>query len=236
MAVEAQPIIHFDVLPSDKRVVTGAATDPASAEARLTMRNVVVHYHFFKNAGTSIDKMLQESFTTGWRSIEKDNDYTTGFDLSQYIVENAGISAISSHTALFPVPDIAGTVVWPIFFLRHPIARILSVYDFERKQGDLTDGSRVAGSKSLGEYLSWRLSRHGDRTISDFHVFRLSRGTASKVRVTKQEELDEAKSILDRSAFFGIVERFDQSIFNLERWLSTAFPNIRLQSVHKNIT
>jgi hypothetical protein len=196
-------------------------------------RNVIVHYHFFKNAGTSIDEMLRENFGAVWRSYEEGAKPT---ELSQYIIQDPDITVVSSHKALFPVPEIEGVAIWPIFYLRHPIDRFLSIYEFERNQRALTDGAKIASTNSISEYLRWRMARSTDRTVCDFHVYRLSRGGAFRGRPTRSEELEEAKSFLDRAGFFGIVEHFEKSVDWLQRWLSPEFPTLKLRPVHANVT
>ena len=34
------------------------------------MRNVVIHYHIFKNAGSSIDKILLDNYGSAWAPFE----------------------------------------------------------------------------------------------------------------------------------------------------------------------
>jgi len=197
------------------------------------MRNVICHYHFFKNAGTSVDKILQANFGAAWRSYEGDGKRP---DLSSYIADDPRILAVSSHTASLPVPEIEGVAIWPIFFLRHPIERFLSVYEFERTQGATTEGAKVASSKSIQGYLRWRLSRPTDRAICDFHVYRLSRACAFRGKPSRAEELHSAKNFLGAAGFFGIVERFRESLDWLEAWLRQPFPTVKLQLVHANVT
>ena len=34
------------------------------------MRTVILHYHLFKNAGTSVDRLLQRNFPDAWATRE----------------------------------------------------------------------------------------------------------------------------------------------------------------------
>src|SRR5215472_14641285 len=92
-------------------------------------RQILVHYHIFKNAGTSIDAMLRASFRSRWEKFDPDLPVSdpSGM-LAQFIAERPRVRAISSHTICPPLPAIEGTYLQPIFFLRHPIARVASAY------------------------------------------------------------------------------------------------------------
>lgn len=197
------------------------------------MRHVIVHYHHFKNAGTSIDVALKENLGSGWRSIEGRDGPP---DLAALIAQDPQVAAISSHTALLPLPRVPHVAIWPIFFLRHPLERILSVYDFEKKQGSVTESSRFAGARSMSDYVRWRLERINDRAIRDFHVYRLSRGAGLRGGVPRTQELEAAQQLLAGLGFFGIVSRFEQSIGWLGNWLAQPFPHISLRAVRANVT
>ncbi|WOD06199.1 hypothetical protein [Marinomonas sp. GJ51-6] len=103
------------------------------------MKTVILHYHLFKNAGTSLDAAFKENF-----SVEQGEWVTREFsaqpaknreELKQWIIDNPQAKCFSSHTAIFPVPHIDGINIIPVIFYRHPIDRIASAYSFEKKQG-----------------------------------------------------------------------------------------------------
>jgi len=58
--------------------------------------------------------------------------------------------------------------------LRHPIERIRSVYDFERKQRGRTPGSRAAKSKSFRDYVAWRMTPAVAHTIRNYQTLYLA--------------------------------------------------------------
>ena len=101
----------------------------------MSKRPVIVHFHLFKNAGTSVDRILQRNFGDRWIEIEGPNNKKLTQDaLIDFIRGNPQYDAISSHTAVVSVPQYDDIEIIPIFFYRHPIDRIRSAYDFERKQ------------------------------------------------------------------------------------------------------
>jgi hypothetical protein len=100
---------------------------------------LLFHYHLFKNAGTSVDEILSRNFGRHW--VEQEfNDVPTPGSASQlvheFLAERPGIKAVSSHTARLPAPELAERVTLPIIFVRHPIDRLKSAYNFEREQYD----------------------------------------------------------------------------------------------------
>jgi len=103
-------------------------------ENRLSARNVILHYHLFKNAGTSVDKILQRNFPDQWTTREfpgQGGDNSAA--VTDWIREDIGSIAFSSHTATGPLPAIPDTRAISPLFLRNPLDRIRSVYQVDRK-------------------------------------------------------------------------------------------------------
>lgn len=194
----------------------------------MRLRSVVVHYHLFKNAGTSVDDALKEAFGGSWANVEADKGLLAPDQLADFIRGRPDVGAFSSHTAMFPVPAIEACEIFPIVFLRHPIDRIHSVYEFERKQGAETEGAAAARTMSFADYVAWRLDRPGDYQCRNFHVARLS-----AVRPRKAT-LETALALLDQLPFVGLVEHFDKSIALLNRALGGTFPGVVLRPRHAN--
>src|SRR5579862_2209133 len=98
------------------------------------MRLVLLHYHILKNGGSSIIEILARSF---WETFAEydlpDRDAEiTRLDLLSYLDCNSGVQAFSSHQIFYPVPRAPGYLFFDICFLRDPIDRIRSTYDFFR--------------------------------------------------------------------------------------------------------
>ncbi|MCB1754984.1 MAG: hypothetical protein KDJ38_05655, partial [Gammaproteobacteria bacterium] len=87
----------------------------------MSKRNIIVHYHLFKNAGTSIDKMLKNSFGDAWENYDLPaaGARISPDSLQQYIEENPHLQASSSHQIVPPLPT-GDLNVFPIVFLRDP--------------------------------------------------------------------------------------------------------------------
>lgn len=205
-------------------------------EKTETERHVVLHYHLFKNAGTSVDKILKQHFKDGWAEHEGPGAGWKSENVGDYLVKHPAIKMLSSHTALLPVPELPNTVIYPIIFIRHPIDRIRSIYEFEHKQIAETEGAIMAKKTDLAGYINWRLDRKGDRSIRNFQTYRLAMATPAVEHDKKLSELDRALKALETLPFVGIVEEFDTSLQKLEQMLKPLDPTINLKPTKANVT
>jgi hypothetical protein len=196
-------------------------------------RPIIIHYHLFKNAGSSFDQTLKANLGAAWTTHEIRGAHFSPTEVASYLIENPAVSALSSHTALLPPPVIPGAHVIPVLFVRHPIDRVRSLYDFGRTQGADTPGSRLAKQMGLREYIDWRLSRReetGDRVIADFQTHRLSPAGDGTT------ELGRALDAIARLPFVGLVEQYGRSLERLQALLAPHFPGINLAPVRLNST
>jgi len=198
------------------------------------MRNVILHYHFFKNAGTSFDGLLERNFPGRWAAREFLNpcDSTHQSEVAEWVVSEFEMVAFSSHTLEGPPPIIPGLNVIPYLFLRHPILRLRSVYDFERTQNPKQSvGSALAQDRTFVEYLEARLSIRGDHQCRNFHVDKLARWSSSQA-----SHVDRAKATLRSLRTFGIVERFQESAELFARAWRQEFPTFEVRNLVLNKT
>lgn len=201
------------------------------------MRNVILHYHLFKNAGTSIDKLLESSFGAKWQNFDQKsaNSRISPAEMQKIIEEHPDVLAFSSHQVVPPLPK-GDFVVYPIVFIRHPIDRIMSAYLFE--WGKQIGSAQPKGS--LADYIQDKFSKPRANAIENFHVLQLANrgyeGRGPSALLTDDELLGRAKLFIDEVAFFGIVEKFDESIRRLKYLLKVAFPDFRPASVRANVT
>jgi hypothetical protein len=199
-----------------------------AAWANPSNRHVVVHYHFFKNAGTSVDESLKAVFGDRCIGVEDDGGLSPAA-LADFIAAHPNHRVFSSHTAQFPVPQIDGVAILPIVFVRHPIDRIRSVYEFERRDPRNSPAPfRMAKELGLKDYVSWRLNE--DRQIRDFHVTRFARG------LTGPASLATAQKYIRRLPFVGVVDRFEASLTALSQILKQSFSEADLKTRHSNVT
>lgn len=188
-------------------------------------RKVIVHFHFFKNAGTTIDYILRRNFPKGFFSLDKQipSAIIPPEDGIEFIQKNRTLQVLTSHQLLYPLPEHKNLLIYSIFFLRHPIDRIYSAYQFNRKRNDWPKDS-VEKQLSFKDYIIWRIDTNG-KGFRDFHVHRLTK-KINNFNLTEKERIDAAKEILQSSDFFGIVERFDDSLTLMRDYLCQDFPKI----------
>jgi hypothetical protein len=197
---------------------------------------VVVHYHIFKNAGTSIDIALRQYFGNRWAEFEGDHahDLKTSAHLREFLRHNPNIQAVSSHLARPPTPH-SNTI--PIIFLRRPLARARSVYEFTRR--DPSQPFREATAGTFSEYLEWALSGGpGSVVIRNYQVIHLSSASFTYRNIldarATEGNLSEAISLLESCPALGVVEKYERSLQVIERTLHSVFPELTLANVHAN--
>ena len=76
------------------------------------IRNVIVHYHLFKNAGSSIEHLLKFNLGDQWLAYDSDsaNGIIPSTDLEKLITDNPDKVAFSSHQIIPPLPQILSLI------------------------------------------------------------------------------------------------------------------------------
>ena len=196
-------------------------------------RTIILHYHLFKNAGTSLDLILKRNFGARWVTAEFP---TVGLarnteQVADWIRANPQAVAFSSHTAQGPIPQIDGVRIISVMFLRDPIARIRSAYQFERDQGAETWGAELAATMDFAGYVNARLDRPGDRQCRNFQTCRMA-----MLAPGKEPELARALRGLATLSCVGLVDEFDRSVARLARLVQPDYPDFHWTSVRANST
>ncbi|KPD15437.1 hypothetical protein ADM96_32695 [Burkholderia sp. ST111] len=189
------------------------------------MRTVIVHYHLFKNAGTTVDGILDRNFPGDARGhIEGPLPWSTiGPDeILAYVLANPALRAISSHQARLPLPRHPGITFLPILLLRHPIDRFASVYEFERRQpaDSLSPSVAIARNGGLAAFANWVVEREATAVCRNFQVAHMA-SAQNDMREARATHNDYLQSLahLRSLPFFGIVESFDDSMTSLQTFL-----------------
>ena len=200
------------------------------------MRQIILHNHLFKNAGTSVDQILERNFPGRWASREfsADSGPVTA-QVADWILENDRAVAFSSHTIACPLPRIDGVRIIPIVLLREPVERIASAYRFERLQDAQTKGAVLAKQHGLAGYVHARLSIPGDRQCRNFQTARL----AALMPAAPGTELDRARAALREVAqtgVLGLVADFGGAMKRLTDLVSAQHPDFRAHPITANAT
>lgn len=206
-------------------------------------RRVILHYHLFKNAGSSVDHILAANFGERWITVEGEQLWSVleADDLADFMRRHPRLLAVSSHTARLPLPQLPNTTFYPIFFLRHPIDRVGSIYHFERKRPDGDFSAITARENDFAGYVKRMLDNPDNEGIvlRNFQTICLSHAATglTDLRQAKvgSSSLAETRVFLADLPAFGLVEHFDQSVRRLERWLQGPFPGINFFPARINI-
>jgi len=197
-------------------------------------RRVILHYHLFKNAGSSVDHILAANFGKRWASVEGEQLWSVlePDALADFIRRHPKLLAVSSHTARLPLPQLPNTTFYPVFFLRHPVDRVGSIYNFECKRTDSDFSATTARANDFAGYVRQMLDNPENEGIvlRNFHTLCLSQAAVGLADLRQanvnSSNLDEARVFLADLPVFGLVEHFDQSVQRLGTWLQTPFPGI----------
>jgi hypothetical protein len=205
----------------------------------MTMKHVILHGHIFKNAGTTLDWALERSFGGAFVDHRRDDLMRAEGQahIRDILAEEPGLRAISSHHMPGDVSDDPGYHFHRIYLLRHPILRIRSVYDFERKQDAQTPGAQAAKRMTFSEYVEWRMRPKVAPTIRNFQ----SRYLAGRLppRYDKRADLEYfelAMQTLEHVPCIGIVEHYDESMVLFEQLLGERFPDLDLAHTPQNVS
>lgn len=128
------------------------------------------------------------------------------------ILKKGIYSAVSSH--LISAPPIANTMPVPlvITFLRDPVRRLISAYEFQKATNSLKEGD-----------VNFRafLTRLRHSPVSNYQTRLISPQNWSKSGPRSGWDLNPRAINLDsENLFVGTVEKFDESMILLEEWLS----------------
>jgi len=190
----------------------------------------IVHLHGFKCAGTTFCWILEKLYGPNLLYVEKKggrdrlfwNELTHKCDLTKY-------SAVTSHTLELP-PETSDDQYLFIEFVREPLARIKSAFNFQIKVGDISQGL------SFNEYVK--------RSLGTSRENFMSRRLSCQYPDQQIWSLDnEAINLNKSNLFVGSVESFDESLVLLEELmennhgmkLDLAYANAQNQSSHNKL-
>jgi len=201
---------------------------------------VIVHFHIFKNGGTTIEAILTREFSGRFGTVHglHANSALDGDDIAVFIRMHPNVSALSSHHLRYPLPSIRRTILYDCCFLRHPLDRLQSVYSFLRTEpaelwveDPIRDLSQTVGPR---EFMR-RLLNEFPHFVSNAQTLLIAAGGVL-TRPLDEADLALAVETLRRMAIPGLVKMFDESMVAAEYFLRPAFPNLRLHYVAQNVS
>jgi Sulfotransferase family len=212
------------VAPAHYPSVPGISRCAKIAGGNSFLRPIIVHYHIFKNAGSSLDRILRDSFQHGWASLEgpTPTSLLRAEDLTAFVEDHPTIRAVSSHLLRPPAP--AGLNVLPVVLIRHPLDRAFSVYSQLRRnpaRGLLSEV--VARQSSFSQFVLWCLDNKslGGMVIANYQVIHLSPASFRYGHIYKAtataDDFRYATDFLSGGPCFGTVECFDAVMLRLHQ-------------------
>ena len=190
------------------------------------MRLVILHYHIFKNAGSTIEDILDHSCGERFAKLETPagEGLISNPDLVRFFDARPDLRAFSSHQVRHPLPEARGYLFYDICFLRDPIDRIRSIYTYFRRKPNPADPmSDLANRTALGDFIAGM--------IQDFPLFVKNvqvnlLACAGDSDEPEPRDLDLATERMLATSFLGVVDCFDQSVAAGAHALRCAFPEL----------
>ncbi len=200
------------------------------------MRYVIVQYHIFKNAGTTVEGMLDRSFGARFDRLERpvQSEVITNAAALQWLDARPELRAFSSHQLRHPVPAAPGYLFFDICFLRDPLDRVRSFYDYFRQKPDPADPvSHLANRRTLGDFVH--------DLILDFPRYVTNPQTnylacAGDSDNPDEHDLDLAVRRMLSTSFLGVVDCFHQSAVAGREALRCAFPELDCENEPLNVS
>ena len=200
------------------------------------MRLVILHYHIFKNAGSTIENILDHSFGARFSRMERPDPAAVirNSELLEYLDAHPKLRAISSHQIRYPVTAAPGYFFFPICFLRDPLDRLRSYYDYFRQKPDPAQPlSDLANRCRLRDFAAGMIAGFSTFVRNPQVNFLACRGASHSPR---EADLAVAIRRIMATPFFGVVDCFDQSAIVGTQALRSTFPELDCESAPANVS
>jgi len=201
------------------------------------LRCVLVHYHIFKNAGTTVEEILAHSFFDRFERLDTEESDTVlpDRDLIRFVRDRVHLQAVSSHQIRYPLPEAPGILFFDLCFLRDPLDRLRSTYDyFREKPFPGLAASDLANNYGIGEFLERIVEGH-PWLIQDAQVNILA-GRSPDDPPAGPAELEIALRTMLATAFLGVVDCFRESLVAGAHFLRPIFPHFDLEQPAANVS
>lgn len=199
------------------------------------VRQVICLNHLFKNAGSTISWILRQNFHRHFFDFRrlKAEGVTGMADVASLLERFDKLQAMEVHHFAMGAMRCDGYRIHNIIFLRDPIVRLRSTYDFYRQRppasGDLID---IAQACELKEFLSHLLAMETPVHLESQQTRRLR----AMNRPPTDDDRAAVTEMMTSITVPGLVERFDDCMVLAETALSSHFPGIDMAYVRQNTT
>jgi hypothetical protein len=191
------------------------------------MRFVLLHYHILKNAGSTVENILDHNFGEQFAKFDTadPNGHISNQDLLLFLELNPQLKALSSHQIHYPGPLAPDIIFFDLCFLRDPIDRIRSMYDYFRKKPVTADPvSTLANELEPGEFVECLVDEYPHYVNNPQVVFLANGGVYD--HPPGERDLNRAIDVMLEASFTGVVDCFDESLIGGQYFLGPVFPNL----------
>jgi len=200
------------------------------------VRFVLLHYHFFKNAGSTVEEILEHSFFENYARLDTEHfdGAVSPKELVSFLSRHPRMKAVSSHQFRYPLPRVPGYIFFDLCFLRDPMDRIRSMYDyFRQKPIPGEPASDLAREQSIGGFIAGLVEHHTYR-VSNVQVNLLANGVVNDPPA--EIDLARATEVMLKTSFLGVVDCFPESLVAGQHFLRPIFPNLALAQQPANVS
>ncbi|MBX3303217.1 MAG: sulfotransferase family 2 domain-containing protein [Nitrospira sp.] len=196
------------------------------------MKNIILHHHFFKNAGSTLIDILKREFGEGFAEYHPSGESEGSFtdDMLAGYLHGKQLNAISSHHFVGQNYNLSLLLnkqfrFYDFILVRHPFKRLISMYSYYQTIEQSNHPIAQAAQRSpLHEFIQFLIREHPNYLLSP-QVAHLS---ACPVWPPLASHLDEAIARLRICALCSTVEDFKKAMIATEHFLKPMFPNLRL--------
>jgi hypothetical protein len=198
-------------------------------------RSIILHYHIFKNAGSTIQWILEKNFHKSFSTLHETDieGVVSNDEIILFAQEHPEIVALASHHFRLPSPSAPSLKFIELCLFRHPLDRIQSMYYYFRKLDNLADPYVEQAHKAgLAGFVEWSLEAQPYNVVNSQTCF-CSTGGAYYFPPSSSH-LKRAKSTLKNIKILGVVDRFDESLVVAEFFLRFIYRDLDLSYVRQN--
>jgi len=197
-------------------------------------RWVLLHYHIFKNAGSTVEYILHRALGSKFSMLHGPSPSSVlhGSDVEAFLAAKPGILAISSHHIRYPKPIVPRVILFDICFFRDPLQRLWSMHKFQQRRDPVDEFGHISKSMDAPTFFSELLEQH-PQMINDVQVNILA-NRGEYTRPPTETDLRVALDYLRQISVVGVVDLFDESAMAAEYFLRPTFPTLQFQYVKQN--
>ena len=198
-------------------------------------RHVVIHYHIFKNAGSTLASALERNFGRTFASWDGNqfNAQISGDELLVFLREHKNVLAVTSHHLRPPKPEAQSFVFHDVLVFRDPVDRIRSMYDFYRS-ALVTDDPLTEEAKRLAQPAFFELLvAEYPHLVTNSQVNYVANHGG---KIPDEGDCERACAMARSAAVVGATDQFDVCLATAEYRLREFFPGLDLSYVSENVT